>query len=313
MVTSQPTSRQLKGHFNALRASKSHSAAQTIDLAAGVYGSGKFFAGASGVSAAAWVGATSTFYVYLDKDENLVLDGTSFPDLSTRIARVVLVAGSIFDVIDERAVVNGLEDAYQVGFNDLGLTIVQGDDVQEALESIDAYISSLSITTGIDIVKYKDFDINGGVLNGRADFTHVSGTPAIDFPHRTSGIARARYTVSVPEDYVTGTNIVAKVFWSASDAGAGDVRFRLRYRSIMSSSEDVDTAFTVVVNIQSTTGITNRLTDTASNLSISSGDISPNDMLVLNVERDFNNAGDTYGGDVRIHLVRLEYTGRGVS
>ena len=144
------SSRQLSGQFNALNASRSHSGTETIDISSGTYDSGKVFAGASGVSSPLWDGYTGTFYIYLDKNADLVLDGDSFVSLSTRIATVSLVDGYIDSIIDERAVVNGITDAYQVGFNAANVSNTSGDNVQQAIENLDAYVSNINSVINSD-------------------------------------------------------------------------------------------------------------------------------------------------------------------
>lgn len=313
MATSRPTSRQLKGQFDALRPSKSHLASETIDIKSGTYGNFKTFAGATGVSHVDWVGATATFYVYLDSDEDLVLNGTSgFPILSTRIGRVILDSGTITDVVDERAEVNGLLDAYQIGFDDANVSITFGEDVQEAIENLDAYVSSLQAAQGADITRFVDFGIDDGIKNGRVNITIISVAPAIEYAVFASGIGRVAYTISIPEDYVSATDIVIKTFWSPEDASSGDVQWRMRYRLVASGTEDVDTPATSVLYAQSTPGATNRLTDTGDNLIIPSSDISSGDILMFSIERLYTTPGDTYSGAARVHRVRMEYTGRGV-
>lgn len=310
-MTNRPTSRQLQGHFDALRARRSNTTAEVIDIAGGNYGSGKTFAGATEVSDPAWVGATATFYVYLDKNDELVLNDTSgFPELSTWIARIVIASGIIIDVIDERASINSFVDGYQVGFDDSNTTVVQGDDVQEALESLDAYVSSLGDFAAKDVVKYLDFDIMGGIKNGNASFVHVDDSPAVQFRNRPNGTSRIRYSASIPADLVDGEDIIVKIFWSAETDTVGDVNWQIRYRSITSDVDSVDSVMTADTFTQSTSGTANLLINTGNELRISYGDISPNDILVLNVER-LHSTGD-YNSAVRVHLVRLEYIGRGV-
>ena len=311
MTTTRPTSRQLKGEFNALRATKTHTASQSIDIAAGNYGSNKVFGGVYNVSSPTWVGATDVFYIYLDKDDSLILDGSAFPNLSTRIATIAISSGIIADIIDQRAEVNGLLDGYEVRFDDSDTTIAIGDSVQEAIESLDAYVSAISSSTGSNIQKYWDFDIEGASRNGFVVSGQISDSPTLEMKDRNSGTARVRYSVSVPKDYVIGTNIIMKVFWSVDTTSAGDVNWNLRYRLVASDTENIDTPFTAINYIQPAPGATNRLTDTDNNLFISSGDINPNDILIINIEREYT-ITDTYDSIVRIHLIRMEYKGRGI-
>ena len=308
-MANKPTSRQLQGHFNALRATRSHSTAQTIDIAAGNYGSGKVFPGAQGISDPAWVGATSTFYVYLDRFDSLVLDDIGFPILCTKIARVVVAGGIIIDVIDERAEVNGLIDAYQVAFDDTGMNIATpADDIQQAIELLDGYLANVS--GAADITKYIDLDIGGGIRNALVRLGHLDDTPAVEFPDRPTGIGRVRYTASVPKDWVNGTDITVKIFWSPEDATSANVQWQITYKIITSNVDAIDTASTTVSTLQAAPGVINRLINTGSSLAIPSNEISAGDILIINVEREYS-ANDTFGSTARMHLVRLEYTGRG--
>lgn len=311
-MTNKPTSGQIQGHFDALRATKSFADDTSINIAGGNYASGKTFEGIMNVSDPAWVGTTATFFVYLDEADQLVLDDTSgFPTLSTKIARVEIANGIVLDIIDERASINGLIDGYQVLFDDSNSLLVEGDTVQEALESLDAYVANVSSTVAQNISKYKDFDIFGGMKNGQVKIGHVDDSPVLEFTSRPTGVGRVRYSASVPEDYVDGTDIVIKIFWSPEDDNSGDINWRMRYRSLTSGSDDVDSIMVTDSFVQSTSGTANRLTNTGQSLTISSSDINSDDILIINIERVHGN-DDTYNSTAQVHLVRMEYTGRGV-
>jgi hypothetical protein len=283
--------------------------AETIDISAGNYGSGKTFSGVVGASDPSWVGATGTFYVYIDQFDILVLDDIGFPTLSTKIARVQIASGVIMEVIDERAEVNGLVDAYQVAFDDTDMFIATpADDVQEAIDLLDSYVSNLDV--GADIVKYIDLDIGGGIRNALVRLGHLTDAPAVEFPKRPTGVGRVRYTASVPKDWVNGTDIIVKIFWSPEVASSGDVNWRVSYKVVTSGTDTIDTAVTTVSTIQAAPGVLNRLTNTGGSLLITSGAISAEDILIINVEREYS-VSDTFNSTARMHLVRLEYTGRG--
>ena len=313
-MTNKPTSRQIQGHFNALRATRSHSLNEAIDIAPGNYGSGgHMFPGVIGISDPTWDGATGTFYVYLDQYHSLVLDDVvGFPALCTKIARVVIAGGTIIDVIDERAEVNGLLDAYQVAFDDADMNIaLPADDVQEAIRLLDAYVWDIQSASGADIVKYIDLDIGGGIRNALVRLGHLDDAPAVEFPYRPTGVGRVRYTASVPNDWVNGTDIIVKIFWSPKDADAGNIKWQISYKVITSGSDSVDEAKTSVSVLQAAPGVVNRLINTGNSLIIPSNKLAAGDMLIINVERDYS-ASDTFESTARMHLVRLEYTGRGI-
>jgi hypothetical protein len=306
-MSNRPTSRQFQGHFNALRASRTHLAAEAIDIAPGNYGSGKVFPGAIGLSDPSWSSATNVFYVYLDLHDTLVLDNIAgFPVLCTKIARVEIASGIIIDVIDERAEVNGIVDAYQVAFDDTGMSIATpAEDVQTAIERLDAYMAAEILPA----LKYIDLDVGGGIKNGLVRYSHLDDAPAIEFPKRPTGVGRVRYSVSVPRDWSPGTDIVFKIFWSPEDAGAGNVNWRLSYRRV-ASGNNIDTLMTTVSITQATPAITNRMIDTGNDLIILAANIDIENLLIINFEREYS-IQDTYNATVRMHLVRMEYTGKG--
>ena len=143
MVTTQITTRQIKGEPSALRARKTTADQQTIDIEGGTFALGRSFVGFTGVSHPDWAG-TGVFYVYLDRNDDLILnDTTGFPDVSTRIATLTISAGIIIAVVDERSHVNGVIDGYQIKYLEGANVFVRGDDVQEALDSIDAYFTAV--------------------------------------------------------------------------------------------------------------------------------------------------------------------------
>jgi hypothetical protein len=310
-MANRPTSRQIRGHFDTLRATRSFAASETINISSGNYGIGKVFLGATEVSHPSWASATDTFFVYIDQNDALILNDTvGFPSLSTRVARVVIASGVIIDVIDERPTVNSLIDGYRVLFDDTGLSVVTGTTVQDAIESLDAYVASVS-GVGQNITKFIDFDITAGNKNGIVNVGQVGDSPAIEFPSNPSGIGKSRYTASIPNDYVSGTNVVIKVFWSPSDSSAGNVKWRISYR-VLQNGDLINSALTTVSFVQASPGTANTLANTGSNLAILSAAISaPDDMIAVSIERE-KDGSDTYGATARAHLIRMEYTGRGV-
>lgn len=153
MATTKITTRQIKGEPNALQPRKTNAVSETLDIQEGTYGIGKRFAGVTAISHPDWAG-TGEFFVYLNRFDQLVLnDLGGFPDLSTRIARVIIVGGIITAVLDERGHVNGVIDGYQVTYIDGASAFVKGDDVQEALDSIDAYFGTIFTPTPAILVR----------------------------------------------------------------------------------------------------------------------------------------------------------------
>lgn len=309
-MTNKPTSRLIQGHFDALRARRTPGSNLSIDIASGNYGSGKSFNGISVTSDPSWVGATDIFYIYIDDLDNLVLNNNiNFPQLSTKIAKINIVSGVIIDIIDERAVVNGITDGYQVLFDDSNSIIASGDTIQDAIESLDAYVASLSIAS--DLLRFVDFDIAGGIANGFVKFNHVDDTATLSFKKNPGGISKVRYTASIPNDYIDGTDIVIKLFWSTDTSDIGNVRWRVSYRTLQSGADNVNSTINIASINQATIGIENRLIDTGNNLIVPFSDIGGANILIINIERE-SNLLDTYNSTANLHLIRMEYIGRGV-
>lgn len=314
-MATRPTSRQLQGHFNTLRARKSLTSAQTIDIASGRYGTGTEYAGADNVSHPDWVGATGIFYVYLDINGNLVLnDIEGFPFLSIKIATITIDSGIIVDIFDERPSINGPMDAYYIALENPGtFCSIEGDTVQDAIEELDAYVCTLVLTAALSErrTEYVDLDIDGGIPNGLVRKSHVNDTAALAFVNRNNKIGKVRYSVSIPGNYVRDTNINVKVFWSTPNDDDGYVSWRLKYKSLKSGTDSVDSAATTVTYDQNTPGIANKLVDTSDNLYVPFYDFDSSNLLVINIERE-NGIDDTYDSTVNVHRIRVEYVGLGV-
>jgi hypothetical protein len=310
-MINKATSRQLQGHFGALQVTKSFADDAKINITGGNYGGGKYFAGVVDVSDDSWVNATNIFYIYLDELDQLILNNTlGFPTLSTKIAKVEIASGIIINIIDERASINGIIDGYQVLFNDSDSLVATGDTVQEALESLDAYISSLPII-GADLTGFVDFDISGGIRNGLVRANHIDDTIALNFIKAPSGIGKTRYVASIPNDIIESTDLTIRLFWSPADNSIGNVEWRISYRSLSSNLDNIDIPITTISYNQNTLGVANRLRDTDNNFIIPYSEIQDASLLIINVERE-HSAFDTYESDANLHLVRMEYLRKGI-
>jgi hypothetical protein len=312
MTTNRPTSRQIKGHFDALRVTKSHSLTETIDIAPGNFGFGREFAGETQISHPDWTGATSNFYIYLDRDYVLVLNGTSFPTLSTRMAIVIIESGVITEIIDERASINSIEDGYRILYDDSIAKITYGDTVQEAIDNLDAYVHSIIPRLGVNLNKHRDIEIMSGVMNGNIKVTQANWTQALVFRRKKNKVARATYTLSLPDDYVDGTDIVLKMFWSPPTAHPGDINWRFKYKILRVGLDETNAAFLTTNYIKESPGVGYRLIDSGNDLIIPASDIiSHSILLIIYIEREGTGV-DTYPYHVMLNRLRIEYVGRGI-
>lgn len=195
-------------------------------------------------------------------------------------------------------------------FVTFGPTMV-GDNVQSALEAIDGYLQDLSLEN-LDTTfrKCVGVDLFGGLSNGRVRNRDVSGTPALEF--RRNNVSRVQWTIPVPSDWDGVSDIEVEAIWSPENANAGDVAWRLEYKSL-ALTELASAAITTVDFTQATAGATDELQSTGANLVIPAADVAlTDDVIVFNLVRRGNAGADTYNRDARVHLVKYCYTAENI-
>jgi len=195
-------------------------------------------------------------------------------------------------------------------FNTFG-SLMTEDSVQSALEAIDGYLQSLTLedldTTFTQVV---GLELGGAIQNGNTKVSSDGGTPAIDFVSGKTG--RASWTIPVPADWDGISDIVVEVVWSPEDATAGDVAWRLEYKSL-ALTELSSSAVTTDDYTQAAAGTADELQSTTTNLSISAGAISlTDDIIVINIVRRGTAGADTYTARAQVHLVKYTYTAQNI-
>ena len=206
--------------------------------------------------------------------------------------------------------------AYVVGTNSENFVTfgpdMSSDTVQSALEAIDGYLTDI-MSGDIEFDPFTQevgLDINGCVLNGVGKIWTNAGTPGLVFPQ--GGTSRASWSIPVPADWDGSSDIIVKIIWAPSDGGAGNVEWRLEYKSL-SLTELASAASTNVDYTQAAAGTTDEMQSTGFELAIPGSAIAATDeVMVINAVRRGSAAGDTYAGKAHVHLVKYSYIAQNI-
>jgi len=212
---------------------------------------------------------------------------------------------------------NTTSGASAVGTNSSNFSTFGGDmgenSVQSALEAIDGYLQSLSIDGLIDstFTDVKGLDINGAVLNGVVKISTDAGTPALDF--KKSSTSRAIWSIPVPTNWDGASDIDVEIVWSPQTSGAGNVEWRLEYKSL-ALTELASTAAVNVDYTQAAGGTADAIQTTGTNLAIPAAaiDETNDEIIVLSLVRRGGAAGDTYDDNAQVHLVKYSYSAENI-
>ncbi|MBU0577629.1 hypothetical protein KKF73_03615 [Patescibacteria group bacterium] len=153
--------------------------------------------------------------------------------------------------------------------------------------------------------KYLWLELAGSVRTS-ATIGAVNGgtTPVVRFDGTDD--SRARWSLPVPDDWESGTDINVEVFWSPADGTAGNVYYELDYQS-WADGETISGS-TTLNSTQAAPGTTLQLD--AFTFTIPNAALATDDMVNIRLSREPGNVADTYAGDVNIHLIRINYTGK---
>jgi hypothetical protein len=175
--------------------------------------------------------------------------------------------------------------------------------IQTILKDLDGYNSTYTEERGLDI--------NGAVLNGVIKVATDSGTPALDF--KKTQTSRASWSMPVPTNWDGISDITVEIVWSPEDGGAGDVEWRLEYKSL-ALTELSSTAASTDDYTQTAGQTADGIQTTGSNLVIPAAAIdSANDeIVVINIVRRGDDAGDTYNNNAQVHLVKYSYIAQNI-
>ena len=185
------------------------------------------------------------------------------------------------------------------------------DSVQAALEAIDGYLSDLSLEDlDTTYVKTVGLDINGAVLNGVVKVSTDAGTPALDYQKNQT--SRSSWSIPVPTDWDGVSDIQVSAVWSPADATAGDVEWRLEYKSL-ALTELASSAAATDDYLQAAGGSADAIQSTADNLVIPAAAVALTDeIIVINLVRRGSAGTDTYEESAQVHLVKYSYVAQNI-
>lgn len=117
---------------------------------------------------------------------------------------------------------------------------------------------------------------------------------------------RGRWTVFVPADWISGTNMNIDIYWSAKTSAVGNVFWFTEAKSVAVGAS-VSAANMTNTFIQAAPAVAYQLTRTGSNLFISGASMAAGDLIQAVMGRSGNAGTDTYNSTAQVHHVRLEY------
>jgi hypothetical protein len=145
-------------------------------------------------------------------------------------------------------------------------------------------------------------DIHGGADDVVIDV--VTQMPFLEFVPNSN--ERGRWTITVPDDWIAGTNLVTNILWSPANTNTGNVFWFGEYKSVAVGSL-VSGANMAQTYLQAGPGVAYQLAETGNNLFISGASMTAGALLQLVIGRSGGAATDTKTGNVHVHHVRVEY------
>lgn len=184
-----------------------------------------------------------------------------------------------------------------------GSFVLNGDDVFIS----DSLGVEGQIYTDATNTKYFFLDINGGVSNSVTVGNKISGlVPVMRLD--AAGNSEIRWTFPVPDDWQSGTDIIVTVFWSPSNTNTNNVQWDINYASVPVTDTLTAGDFTNLTPTEAANGTTDQVQ--TESFTIPSGVLAVDEMVLFYLNRDGGAGTDTYTGNVDIHLVRVQYTGK---
>lgn len=236
------------------------------------------------------------FQGYLDISAPEVLGSTEYEWLGSAAPfRRTMKSGDIVIVPDEFYRFPNITNAVSAGL----LEIVAYDKRKEQIV-IHAEITGGTGTPG---TKYVTFDVHGG--EDTAIIADINGVPSLVFEDGCDH--RSKWTVTIPEDYVTGTPIYIEVFWSFPSGEPADVLWHMEYKAVPAGSPMTDPVFGIYY-LQPAL-VSDKLYTTGASLIIPPTDLAAGRLLMISVRRTATDPSDTLNAPAYIHIVKMNYTG----
>lgn len=157
---------------------------------------------------------------------------------------------------------------------------------------------------GNSSTRFYELELNSGFKNGLIRVQNYNHSPILGLCKKQGLISRIQYVVNIPKDYIAGTNVLVRVFWSVPVVldPTQQISWLATYKFDQVGSEIYTPLYTQA--LQSINGA-QTIVDTDTMLVIPGAQIVPGSIFTLGIERGFPD--DTYDSMVRVHSVRIEY------
>lgn len=149
-------------------------------------------------------------------------------------------------------------------------------------------------------------ELDGAVETSVATGSKISSLVPVKRLDPTADSA-LRWTFPVPDDYVSG-DINVTVSWSPSNTNGGNVQWEFGYASLPDADTITGGDFTLLTPTEAANGTTNQIQQET--FAIPAGVIAADEVVFIILNRDGAAGADTFTGNVDIHEVRVEYTGK---
>ena len=186
-----------------------------------------------------------------------------------------------------------------------GLITVEMDasDASDFVAQVE--LSGFSGGTGIQGDRYMMLDIHGAAqLFG--ELREIDNLPYLIFVDGQA--STVIWTFTLPEDYVSGTDLTFQGYWSPNTSATGDVRWRLEYKSVSPGGTVIGSPSSVSLT-QATTGVANEMFSTGSSLVVPAAALASDAVISMAISRVGDDVADSYPGQVWLHFARVVYTG----
>ncbi|MBU0705687.1 hypothetical protein KJ657_02215, partial [Patescibacteria group bacterium] len=248
--------------------------------------------------ASLWIAAPTTFTQSGTLTNAATIYVQDAPAAATNNYAMLVDAGDV--VFDGNAIIGGstsrtetLSGAFTLGGDDLfvaGTLGVEG-----------------AIYTDATATKYQSLDINGAVTTAVTTGSKIGGLLPVQ-ELDADGDSRLLWSFLVPDDWVSGTDILATLFWSPSNTDTGNVAWDVDYASIPDGDTVTAGDFTDVSTTEAAGGTTDQVQ--TQTFTVANAGIAADEMVVLSVNRDGASGSDTFTGNAHLSGVRIEYTGK---
>jgi hypothetical protein len=189
--------------------------------------------------------------------------------------------------------------------SDGGAFSLSGDDIFVA----DSLGVEGAIYTDSTATKFFGLDIFGCIRGSAGTGTVAGGRSAVVRFDATNN-SQMRCSLPVPDDWQTGTDVTATIFWSPSDNTTGDVDFDFDYASFALGDTIATGSFTDAIGTVETVAVNTQLDVYQLTVTIPAAALGTGEMVNFRFNRDPTVGADTYAADVNIHLIRIDYTGK---